>query len=91
MNEEKLKIKDALIKKAIGFFAEDVTEEYNGDGEEIKLIKKKVTKKYVPPDISAIKLLIGDVEKSVESMTDEELEEERQRLCEALKIEGTEN
>jgi hypothetical protein len=78
--------KSALIKKALGYDATEVVEEYvSGDEGEIKLTKKKVTKKNVPPDITAIKLLLGEDNLSVEEMSDEELEKEKERLIKLLK------
>ncbi len=78
--------KDALIKKALGYDATEIVEEYvSGEEGEIKLTKKKVTKKNVPPDITALKILMENNEKSVESLTDEELENEKKRLLELLK------
>ena len=78
-------IKSALIKKALGYDATEVVEEYvsNDDGE-VKLAKKKVTVKNVPPDITALKLLIGDQVVAPEEMSDEQLEEEKQRLLKLL-------
>ncbi len=77
---------NALLKKALGYDCTETVEEYvSGDEGEIKLLKKKVTKKNVPPDISALKILLEDADKGVESMSDEELEREKQRLMEMLK------
>ena len=79
-------VKSALIKKALGYDATEVVEEYvSGDEGEIRLTKKKVTKKNVPPDITAIKLLIDQNEQPIDQMTDEQLEEEKQRLLKLLK------
>ncbi len=78
--------KDALIKKALGYDATEIVEEYVSSEEgEVKLTKKKVTKKNVPPDITAIKLLLENEEKDVASLTDEELEREKNRLLQILK------
>lgn len=78
-------IKSALVKKALGFDAVEVVEEYAlGEEGEIKLSKKKVTKKTVPPDVTAIKMLIDPSENDLTQMTDEELEEEKQRLLKCL-------
>lgn len=75
------KLKAALIKKALGYESVEVIEEYGDTEGEVKLLKKKVTKKDVPPDVTALKLLIeSDKESTVESMTDEELEQEKERL-----------
>lgn len=79
-------LKSALIKKALGYDVKEVVEEYvGGDEGEIKLTKKKVTLKNVPPDVTAIKMLIDSTDKSVMSMTDEELNEEKIRLLKLLK------
>ena len=75
----------ALIKKALGYDATEVVEEYAGVGDgEIKLLKKKVTTKYVPPDTTALKLLLDQSEKDVFEMSDEELEKEKNRLLKLL-------
>ena len=79
-------LKDALIKKALGYDAEEVIEEYATDKDGVVVLsKKKVTIKNVPPDVSAIKILLeGEVE-PISTMTDEELEQEKQRLLSLLK------
>lgn len=78
-------VKDALVKKALGFDAVEVIEEYAIDDDgEIKLSKKKVTKKTVPPDVAAIKMLIDPLENNLQDMTDEQLEEEKMRLIKYL-------
>ena len=88
---ERENLEKALEKKALGYDTEEVVEEYQeGDGE-IRLTKKKVTKKNVPPDITALKLLLDNIkigEKSVEEMTDEELENEKNKLLELLNKEN---
>lgn len=77
--------KAVLIKKALGYDATEVVEEYvSGEEGKIKLTKKKVTKKNVPPDLSALKMLLFEGESSVEQMTDEQLIEERNRLLSEL-------
>ena len=77
------KLAKSLYKKAVGYTATEKTLEYSPEGE---LIKKKVTSKHYPPDITALKayleLLSG--EQSVQSMTDEELEKEKERLLKEL-------
>ncbi|MDD3397571.1 MAG: hypothetical protein PHR96_03425 [Clostridia bacterium] len=88
--EEKIKL--ALIKKATGYDADEITEEYtvNENGEEI-LNKKKITKKHYPPDISAVKIFLsfygGKTLSELENMTDEELKTEKERLINLLKSE----
>ena len=52
------KIRKALLKKALGYNADEVIEEYAlNEGEEV-LVKKKVTKKHYGPDVSAVKILL---------------------------------
>lgn len=85
-NLSEKKIEKALIKKALGYDSTEVVEEYvTGEEGEIKLTKKKVTKKNVPPDITAIKMLMELEDVPIEEMTDEELEREKTRLLKLLK------
>ena len=79
-------IKNVLIKKALGYDSTETVEEYVSDNEgEIKLSKRKVTVKAVPPDMTALKMLMDDGTTSVAEMTDEQLEAEKARLLAALK------
>lgn len=91
MKEDKIdskKIKKALFKKALGYDSTEVIEEYSsGEEGEIKLQKKKITKKEVPPDMTALKILLEEDFNDIDKMTDEELERERKRLLEMLKKE----
>jgi hypothetical protein len=68
-----------LRKKAQGYKINEVVEEYINDQDGLKLVKRKVTKKYIPPDISAAKLLL-DLEPNISGMTDQEIMEEIERL-----------
>ena len=77
--------KQVLIKKALGYDVKEVVEEYVSDEDgTVKLSKKKVTKKNVPPDLTALKMLL-ESDKPISSMSDEELEKEKIRLLELLK------
>jgi len=77
------KLAKSLYKKAVGYTATEKTLEYSPEGE---LIKKKVTSKHYPPDITALKayLELLNGEESIENMTDEELEKEKERLLKEL-------
>ena len=93
MNEEDA-ISEALMKKALGYESQEVVEEYllDEDGTK-KLNKLKVTKKHVPPDIPAAKVLLDQATmretKELKNMTLEELLAERERLLTELQnIEG---
>lgn len=78
-------LKTALLKKALGYSVTETVEEYVGSDEgEIKLLKKKVSKKKVPPDVTALKMLLDENKVSVSEYTDEQLEIERQRLLAEL-------
>ena len=76
-------IKEAIIKVALGYSLEEVTEEYGVEDGELKLVKRKETKKDIPPDLKAVKLLMEDRDYSV--LSDEELEQEKQKLLQKLK------
>ncbi len=77
--------KSALIKKAMGYDVKEVVEEYvSDDNGDVKLTKKKVTKKNVPPDIGALKMLMENNGTKLNEMSDEELEAEKQRLLKLL-------
>ena len=79
-------VRQALIKKALGYDAKEVVEEYvqNGEGE-VQLSKRKITTKCVPPDVQALKLLLDEeTTKPIIEMTDEELEKEKIRLLKLL-------
>ena len=57
----------------------------------MRMIKRKVVSKNVPPDVSAVKLLVelsGDTD--VKNLTDEELEREKIRLIKLLESEVAE-
>lgn len=81
------KIKNALYKKAVGYDSTETVEEYADNDGELVLVKKKVTTKNVPPDISAIKIMLGldDDVTDLAFMSDEELERERKRLIKKIK------
>lgn len=74
-------IKSALIKCAVGLSASETVEEFAVDGDgELKLVKRKVTKRDIPPDIKAVKMLLDERGEP----TDEELEREREGLLKLL-------
>ena len=78
--------KSVLVKKALGYDTQEIVEEYVGEEDGgVRLLKKKVTTKNVPPDITALKMLIDEQGKSVLEMSDEELATEKKRLLELLR------
>lgn len=78
------KIEKALLKKALGYDAKEIIEEYGEVDGDVKLLKRKVTIKNVPPDVTAIKM-ITDGAKDLSELTDEELEEEKEKLLKLIK------
>lgn len=77
-------INSALLKKALGFDVREIVEEYALDGDgEVKLSKKKITTKCVPPDVAALKMLL-DKAVPLSEYTDEQLEKEKERLLKSL-------
>lgn len=80
------RIKKALVKKALGYDAKEVVEEYVSEEEGgVKLNKKKITIKNIPPDLTALKLLMDGEVRELSDYSDEELEKEKQRLLTLLK------
>lgn len=82
-------IKNALLKKALGFESDEIVEEYVTDenGNAV-LSKRKITKKFNPPDINALRFLLeqGDIsDDDISKMTDKELLHEKNRLLQLLK------
>lgn len=89
------KIKEALLKKAVGFESDEIIEEYVSDenGNSV-LSKRKITKKYNPPDVVALKFLLeeeGHFDDEISKMSDEELLKERDRLLQLLKEKESQN
>jgi len=78
-------IKGALKKCAVGFGTSEVVEEFCMEDGELRLVKKKVTRRDVPPDIKAVKMLIE--ESGVDGLSDKQLEEEKENLLKILKEE----
>ena len=76
-------IKNALFKCAVGFDTEEVVEEFAMQEGQLTLVKRKVTKRDVPPDLKAVKMLMENDD--ISGMTDEQLKRERERLINLLK------
>lgn len=75
----------ALKKCAVGLKTREVVEEFSMEDGELRLVKKKVTERDIPPDIKAVKLLLDGNDTC--GLSDEELEEEKAKLLEMLKNE----
>lgn len=81
-------VKQALKRCAVGFETGEVVEEFVMENGELKLVKKKVTRRDIPPDIKAVKMLLdGD---DVSRLSDEQLQREKERITAILKEENFE-
>lgn len=76
-----------MKRRATGYDFTEVTEEYgeNKDGK-LTVLKKKVVTKNLPPDVSALKLLIDieGEEDDVLKMTTEELIAEKEKILKRI-------
>ena len=77
---------EALLKVAVGYSVEEITEEYAEVDGEMKLMKRKETKKDIPPDLKAVQILLADSDTDFSKMSDEDLERERDRLLAELAL-----
>ncbi|MDE5756559.1 MAG: hypothetical protein K2I23_05655 [Clostridia bacterium] len=77
-------VDDAILRKAVGYDVQEIVEEYSGENE---LLKRKVSSKHIPPDMSAIKTIleIKGQENDLAKMSDEELEQLKTKLLGQLK------
>lgn len=75
---------EALYRRAVGFSADEVVEEYAvGEDGAQQLVKRRVKKRELPPDLAAAKLLLEE-EKPLAAYSDEELKAEKKRLLRLL-------
>ncbi len=77
-------VEKAIVRKALGYEAEEVVEEFDRENE---LIRRKVTTKHYPPDMSAVKVMaelrVG--EDDIDRLSDAELEKLKTKLLLQLK------
>lgn len=81
MNED---IEVAILRKAVGYDVQEIVEEYSGEND---LLKRKVTNKHIPPDMTAIKTIleIKGQENDLAKMSDDELRQLKTKLLRQLK------
>ena len=77
---KKSSIGDALLKVATGFSVEEVTEEYAEVDGQMRLTKRKETRKDIPPDLKAVQMLLSVEGDEYGGWSDEALQEEKERL-----------
>lgn len=81
MNEQ---IEKAVLRKALGYEIQEITEEYSGDNE---LLKRKITTKHYPPDMSAVKVFVemeDDPSCEIATLSDSQLQQLKLRLISQL-------
>ena len=80
------KIKKALLKKALGYTATEIIEEYANTDDGMVLQKKKITSKDIPPDLASFKALLENSSPKGEfdDLSDEQLLEEKNKLLKKL-------
>ena len=76
MTQKDDSLEKALKKCAVGFDTSETVEEFAVQDGELKLVKRKVTRRDIPPDIKAVKMLLDDNRE--EDFSDEELSAERE-------------
>ena len=79
-------LEQALKKCSVGFETGETVEEFAVQDGEFRLVKRKVTRRDIPPDIKAVKMLL-DERPDDASLSDEELAAERGKLLKMLKEE----
>lgn len=75
-------ILEAVVKRARGYTATETVEDYAVVDGALELVKKRVTVKDVPPDMTAAKLIMDDG--GTDELTDEQLAIEKRRLLTEL-------
>ena len=89
LNNQETDLSQVLLKKAMGYTIKETVDEFVVTDDEMKLAKRKVSLKYYPPDLSAIELVLkqNNQENEFANLTDQQLEQEKQKLIQKLKLE----
>lgn len=88
--QEQDKLSGALMTRAVGCTTEEVVEEYAWDSEQqdMHLVKRKITRKSLPPDIGAVKTMLelyGDDDNQYAKLSDQDLLKEKDKLLKILR------
>lgn len=75
-------ILDAVTKRACGYAAREVVEEYAFVDGSLELVKRKITTKDVPPDMTAAKMALDNTDAL--DIPDDVLQAEKERLLKML-------
>ena len=90
MKDKETELSEALLSLAKGYTIEEVVEEYAEVDGEMRLTKRKETRRDIPPDLKAVQMLLESSGADVSGLTDEQLEEEKARLLALLEKEKKE-
>ena len=87
------KILKTLLKRATGYTKDEVVEEYSASCGEMELVKRKVTKKYYPPDNAALKtyMELSGIDDDLSGIDSQTLVKEKMRLLKELKEKENDN
>jgi len=78
------KVHSALLCLAVGAESKEEVEEYVPSNDGLALKSKKISTKKLPPDLSAIKIILALPSDKYDNMSEEELEKEKTRLLSLL-------
>lgn len=82
-------LQEQLYKKAVGYIYKEIVKEYAANKDnKLVLVKKKVTEKEAPPDVSAAKVIFEQspaFDDEIDTLNPEELEKLRLKLINDLK------
>ena len=84
------KIEKTLLKKALGYTVNEVVEEYVNENDTLRLAKKKITQKHIPPDFSVARALLENTDdeyENLKSLTDDQLYALRDKLLKEIEQE----
>jgi hypothetical protein len=78
------KLNRVIRRKAFGYETSETVEEYALIDGEMTLVKKKVSTKEIPPDTTALKMLLDISDGVDDDMSEEEIKKEKLRLIRLL-------
>ncbi|MBR2903666.1 MAG: hypothetical protein IKC37_03370 [Clostridia bacterium] len=84
MKGKEAQLSELLLKLAKGCRVQEVVEEYAEVDGQMRLTKRKETRKDIPPDLKAVQMLMGSGAEDESGWSDEQLEEEKARLLAVL-------
>jgi len=77
-------VKELLIKKAKGYYYDEITEERAIVNDQLIMVRQKIKTKHIPPDTTAVKLLMGQNQTNLDLLDLEGLTLEKNKLLKEL-------